>query len=228
MPEIAVDHKLPLQKPTKSPDFYCTKTPLIARNYARVCGVDEAGRGPLAGPVVAGAALLPRDVAARWQSELDDSKQLKPAERERLSAQIQQHAQWGIGLCDAAEIDGLNIRVASWTAMRRAIEDLEARFGTIDYVLVDGLAVREHQWSWPYEALVKGDARSFSIAAASILAKVARDEMMIEFDAQFPAYGFAGHKGYPTRAHYAALEEHGACAIHRRTFAPVRAVLERG
>lgn len=199
---------------------------LRLQGYGRICGVDEAGRGPLAGPVVAGAALLPRDVAARWQSELNDSKKLKPADRERLSAQIQKHAQWGIGLCDAREIDELNIRVASWLAMQRAIEDLEDRFGAVDFVLADGLAVREIEWPWRYEALVKGDARSFSIAAASIVAKVARDEMMLEFDAQFPNYGFAAHKGYPTRAHYAALSELGACQIHRKTFAPVRAVIE--
>ena len=217
---------MPKTHPAYTPDFQ-HEDALLAHNYARICGVDEAGRGPLAGPVVAGAALLPRDVAARWQEELNDSKKLKAADRERLSAQIQKHAQWGIGLCDANEIDELNIRVASWIAMRRAIEDLEARFGAVDYVLADGLAVREIAWPWPYQALVKGDARSFSIAAASILAKVARDEMMIEFDAQFPSYGFAGHKGYPTRAHYAALSELGACEIHRKTFAPVRAILEK-
>ena len=217
---------MPPSIPRQTPDFQCEDA-LLARNYARVCGVDEAGRGPLAGPVVAGAALLPRAVAACWHAELNDSKKLKPAERERLNAQIQQHAQWGIGVCDAAEIDELNIRVASWLAMRRAIEDLEIRFGAVDYVLADGLAVREIAWPWRYEALVKGDARSFSVAAASILAKVARDAMMIEFDAQFPDYGFAQHKGYPTRAHYAALNELGACEIHRKTFAPVRAAIER-
>ncbi len=208
-----------------APDFG-HEDDLFSRNYARICGVDEAGRGPLAGPVVAGAALLPRDVAASWQGELNDSKKLKAADRERLSAQIQENAQWGIGWCDAREIDELNIRRASWLAMRRAVEDLEARFGAVDFVLADGLAVREITWPWPYQAIIKGDARSFSIAAASILAKVARDEMMVKFDAQFPDYGFAAHKGYPTRAHYAALSEFGACAIHRRTFAPVRARIE--
>ena len=200
---------------------------LIARNYARVCGADEAGRGPLAGPVVAGAACLPRGAEWEWIGQLNDSKKLTRAARELLAAQIRQHAHWGIGSCNAGEIDEINIRRASWLAMRRAVEDLEARFGAVDFVLVDGLAVREMAWSWPHEAIVKGDTRSFSIAAASILAKVARDEMMIEFDAQFPGYGFSGHKGYPTRAHYAALDALGACAIHRATFRPVRAVLER-
>ena len=198
---------------------------LLAQNYARICGVDEAGRGPLAGPVVAGAALLPRDLMNDWIGELNDSKKLKAADRERLSAQIQQNAHWGIGLCDAREIDEINIRCASWLAMRRAVEDLENRFGAVDYVLADGLAVREMAWPWPYEALIKGDARSLSIAAASILAKVARDAMMLEWDVQFPGYGFATHKGYPTRAHIAALHELGACEIHRRTFGPVRNVL---
>ncbi len=208
------------------PDF-AHEDALLARDYARVCGVDEAGRGPLAGPVVAGAALLPRDVAHAFTAQLNDSKKLTSTVRERLAQQIRQHAQWGIGICNASEIDKINIRVASWLAMRRAIEDLETRFGAVDFVLADGLAAREIAWPWPYEALVKGDARSFSIAAASILAKVARDEMMIEFDAQFPGYGFATHKGYPTRAHYAVLDELGACEIHRKTFGPVRAVLER-
>lgn len=214
------------QTATYVPDF-AHEDALLARNYARVCGVDEAGRGPLAGPVVAGAALLPRDVAHEFTGQLNDSKKLTPAIRERLSEQIQQHAQWGIGICEASEIDEINIRCASWLAMQRAVEDLEARFGAVDFVLADGLAAREIAWPWPYEALVKGDARSFSIAAASILAKVARDEMMIEFDAQFPGYGFATHKGYPTRAHYAALDKLGACEIHRKTFGPVRAALER-
>ena len=215
-----------MPKSTFAAPTFSYEDALLARDYARICGVDEAGRGPLAGPVVAGAALLPRDFAGDFVGELNDSKQLKAAERARLATQIQQHAQWGIGICDAREIDEINIRCASWLAMRRAVEDLETRFGAVDFVLADGLAVREIAWPWPYEAIIKGDARSFSIAAASILAKVARDEMMIEFDAQFPDYGFATHKGYPTRAHLAALSEMGACEIHRQTFAPVRAVIE--
>ena len=212
---------MPKTSASSAPDW-AHEDALRAQNFARICGTDEAGRGPLAGPVVAGAALLPRDKTLDFVGELNDSKKLNAAQREQLSEQIQGQAQWGLGICDAAEIDRLNIRVASWLAMRRAVEDLEARFGTVEFVLVDGLAVREIAWPWRHEALVKGDARSFSVAAASILAKVARDAMMVEFDAQFPGYGFAAHKGYPTPAHYAALNELGACAIHRRTFAPVR------
>ncbi len=200
---------------------------LHAGNIARVAGTDEAGRGPLAGPVVAGAALLPRAFAVEFFGQINDSKQLSARTRERLSAEIKAHAQWGLGVCDAAEIDEINIRRASWLAMRRAVEDLVARFGAVDTVLVDGLPVREMEWPWPYQTIIRGDTLSLSIAAASILAKVARDEWMREFDAQFPGYGFAAHKGYPTRAHYAALRELGACEIHRRTFAPVRAAIVR-
>ena len=200
---------------------------LTREHFARIVGVDEAGRGPLAGPVVAGAARLPRDVADDFWGQLNDSKQLSPAAREPLCAQIKAHAQWGLGWCDAAEIDQINIRRASWLAMQRAVEDLSARFGAVDYVLVDGLPVREMEWPWPYEALIKGDTRSLSIAAGSILAKVARDEWMRDLDELFPGYGFAAHKGYPTRAHYAALRELGACSIHRTTFAPVRAEIAR-
>lgn len=200
---------------------------LNSEGIARVAGVDEAGRGPLAGPVVAGAALLPRAFAIKFFGKINDSKQLSARARERLSEEIKAHAAWGLGLCDAQEIDEINIRRASWLAMQRAVEDLIARFGAMDYVLVDGLPVREMAWPWPYETIVKGDTHSLSIAAGSILAKVARDEWMREFDAQFPGYGFATHKGYPTRAHYAALRELGACPIHRKTFAPVRAEIVR-
>ncbi len=199
------------------------ETQLQKQGLARVAGVDEAGRGPLAGPVVAGAAILPREFAWKHFGKLNDSKQLCAKERERLSEEIKGHAQWGIGMASHEEIDEMNIRRASWQAMRRALEDLEARFGAFDYALVDGLEVREMQWPWKFETIIKGDTRSISIAAGSILAKVARDAMMCELAEEFSGYGFARHKGYPTREHYAALKELGPCTIHRRTFAPVRA-----
>lgn len=200
------------------------ETQLQKQGYKRVAGVDEAGRGPLAGPVVAGAAILTREFARKWFGQLNDSKQLSAKERERLCALIKDSAQWGIGMASAEEIDEMNIRRASWEAMRRALADLEARFGAFDYALVDGLEVREMKWpAWNYEALVKGDTRSISVAAGSILAKVTRDALMLELSQQFSGYGFSRHKGYPTPEHYAALRELGPCAIHRKTFAPVRA-----
>lgn len=202
---------------------------LHKRGFKCVAGVDEAGRGPLAGPVVAGAAVLPRDFAFQFFGKLNDSKQLSAPQREELCEKIKACAAWGLGVVSAGEIDEMNIRRASWEAMRRAILDLTARFPSQNpaYILVDGLPVREMPWPWPYEALVKGDTRSTSIAAASIVAKVSRDAFMAQFDEEFPGYGFARHKGYPTRAHYEALRELGACAIHRRTFAPVRAEIVR-
>ena len=196
---------------------------LQQQGFARVAGVDEAGRGPLAGPVVAGAAVLPHEFARRHAGALNDSKQLSAKERERLDREIREGAHWGIGMVSAQEIDEMNIRRASWEAMRRALEDLQNRFSPLDYVLVDGIPVREMEWPWPYEALVKGDSRSLSIAAGSILAKVTRDALMEELDHNFPGYGLAKHKGYPTPSHYAALRELGPCPIHRWTFAPVRA-----
>lgn len=202
---------------------------LHGRGFKSVAGVDEAGRGPLAGPVVAGAAVLPRAFAYQFFGQLNDSKQLAAKKREELCEIIKEHAAWGLGVVSHQEIDEMNIRRASWEAMRRAIVDLAERFPAQNpaYILVDGLPVREMEWPWPYEALVKGDTRSTSIAAASIVAKVARDAFMVQMDEEFPGYGFAQHKGYPTRAHYAALRELGACAIHRRTFAPVRAEIVR-
>lgn len=190
-------------------------------------GVDEAGRGPLAGPVVAGAALLPGEFAEEFQGRLNDSKKLTHEVRVELAQIIKQQAYWGLGVVSHLEIDEMNIRRASWEAMRRAVVDLATRFPeqSPDYILVDGLAVKEVEWPWEYSAIVKGDALCSSIAAASILAKVARDEFMTELDPQFPGYGFAKHKGYPTPAHYAALKELGPCEIHRRSFGPVREAL---
>ncbi|RYX84776.1 ribonuclease HII [bacterium] len=198
------------------------ETLLQQQGFSRIAGVDEAGRGPLAGPVVAGAAVLPPDFVHKHSDALNDSKKLSEKERNRLYEEIREGAHWGIGIVSAAEIDEMNIRIASWEALRRSLEDLETRFGALDYVLVDGLSVREMQWPWPHEALVKGDSRSLSIAAGSILAKVTRDAMMQELDQEFAGYGFAKHKGYPTPPHYAALRELGPCPIHRQSFAPVR------
>ena len=185
-----------------------------------IAGVDEAGRGPLAGPVVAAAVILDELQPIKG---LNDSKQLTPLRRERLFDEIRAHA---LAFCVAeatvAEIDALNILQATLLAMRRAVEGLRLR---PHKVLVDGN--RLPVLTMPAEALVKGDARVKAVSAASILAKVQRDRLCLALHERHPQYGFDGHKGYPTAAHLAALREHGACPEHRRSFAPVRAVLER-
>lgn len=177
----------------------------------QVAGVDEAGRGPLAGPVVAAAVILDPD---RRVKGLDDSKRLTPAQRERLFEQILERASGlGIGIVDPQTIDRVNILEATRLAMYEALGKLAPR---PDLVLID--ALRLPALAVSQKPLVKGDRRSASIAAASIVAKVTRDRLMLEADARFPEYGFARHKGYPTPEHLAALEKHGPCPIHRRTF----------
>lgn len=194
---------------------------LALLGYARIAGADEAGRGPLAGPVVAGAAIVPFDYSSPHFHLLNDSKQLDEATREVLYEELTAEIEWGVGIVDAATIDEINIRQASWLAMKNAVAALK---NVPDFVLIDGLPY--DAGPWPYEALVKGDARSLSIAAASVIAKVTRDNLMREYDKEFPDYGFARHKGYPTSQHLKALAEHGICAIHRQTYGPVRAVLQ--
>jgi ribonuclease HII len=183
-----------------------------------VAGVDEVGRGPLAGDVVAAAVILD---PARPVSGLRDSKKLSAARREQLAAQIREQAlAWSVARATVAEIDELNILQASLLAMHRAVRALQPQ---PSYVLVDGN--RLPRWDYASEPVVKGDDRVAAIAAASILAKVQRDAELLELDRQYPGYGFARHKGYPTPAHLAALRELGATAVHRRSFAPVRAIL---
>ncbi len=180
-----------------------------------VAGLDEAGRGPLAGPVVAAAVVLPQGFVLPG---LDDSKKLRPEQRQGLYEALVSDSRvaWGCGQAAVEEIDRLNILRASWLAMERALEGLPR---SPDCVLVDGLAVpvlRYRQW-----ALVGGDGISLSIAAASVIAKVARDEIMIELSRRHPGYGFEWHKGYGTKKHLACLARLGPCAVHRRSFRPV-------
>src|ERR1017187_5304212 len=196
---------------------------LWTQGVARVAGVDEAGRGPLAGPVVAAAAILPSKWAQsglpRELEGLNDSKQLTATQRERFFAFITScgEIEFGIAQVDATSIDEINILQATHRAMNDALAKLQP---APEHALVDGLAVRTMRV--PQTAIVKGDARSYSIAAASVLAKVTRDRLMLEFDRQWPAYGFAGHKGYGTARHLAAIAAHGPCPIHRRSFAPLK------
>lgn len=183
-----------------------------------VCGVDEAGRGPLCGSVVAAAVILD---PARPIEGLADSKRLTAKRRERLAAQIRERAlAWAVAEAGVEEIDRLNILHASLLAMRRAVEALPFAPAL---VRVDGNCCPE--LDLPCEAVVGGDALVAEISAASILAKTVRDETMNLLDAQYPQYGFARHKGYPTPEHLAALRDHGALACHRRSFGPVRAIL---
>jgi ribonuclease HII len=190
-----------------------------------VCGVDEAGRGPLVGSVVAGAVVL--DPFNPIEG-LRDSKKLTAARREFLYEQILNKAKaWGVGEASAQEIDQVNILQATMLAMRRAIEDLSIRLGVWpDKALIDGNRCPE--LPIPAEAIVKGDAKEPAISAASIIAKVTRDKQMMELHQSYPQYGFAQHMGYPTEAHFAALQKFGVCEQHRRSFSPVRKVLEIG
>ena len=188
-----------------------------------VCGVDEAGRGPLVGAVVAGAVVLDPNNPIEG---LKDSKKLTAARREYLYEQIMSNAKaWGVGEASPAEIDEINILQATMLAMRRAIEDLATRLGAWpDKALIDGNRCPELPID--AEAIVKGDAKEPAISAASIVAKVTRDRQMMSLHEQHPEYGFAQHMGYPTEAHFAALKQYGACDQHRRSFSPVRKVLE--
>lgn len=176
-----------------------------------ICGIDEAGRGPLAGPVVAGAVILPKDCEILF---LNDSKKLSEKRREALFLEIQEKAAaWSVGVVGPDVIDEINILQATYEAMRRAIAGLSVEPDLLlnDAVTIPGVSIGQIP-------IIKGDAKSVSIAAASIMAKVTRDHMMTEYDALFPEYGFAKHKGYGTAEHIRALKEHGACPIHRRSF----------
>ena len=185
-----------------------------------IAGVDEAGRGPLAGPVVAAAVILPDQHTI---TGLNDSKKLTPKRRAALADDIKVQAlAWAVAESSVAEIDRINILQASLVAMQRAVAGLSQ---VPHEVLVDGNICPS--LPMPTRAIVGGDGLHASISAASILAKVARDEQMLLLDQQYPGYGFAQHKGYGTKAHLAALTALGACAIHRRSFAPVRACLQR-
>ncbi len=188
---------------------------LRARGIFLVAGVDEAGRGPLAGPVVAAAVILPADFPAE---EIDDSKKLTVRKRERIYGRLTAHAEvmWCAAEASPEEIDRLNILRATHLAMARALAGLPE---TVQHALVDGLPVRG--LPVPHDAVVGGDGLSLSIAAASVIAKVTRDRIMGELDARFPEYGFARHKGYGVKEHLTALRNHGPCPIHRRSFAPV-------
>ena len=182
--------------------------------FLRIAGCDEVGRGPMFGPVVAAAVILPTGCRLRG---LNDSKQVAEKKRNELDVEIRAKAvAWAIAAVDAETIDRINIRKASLLAMRLAVEQLAL---APDYLLIDGCDTIE--WTCPQQSVVQGDATSFSIAAASVLAKVYRDRMLVELDAVYPGYGLARHKGYCSREHMAALEKLGPTPLHRRNWSPV-------
>lgn len=191
---------------------------------AGVIGVDEAGRGPLAGPVVAAAVLLcPQGIAG-----LDDSKKLSARQRAELEAEIKAKCRWAIGIVDVHDIARLNIFGATMRAMTLAVAALLGEEDTDDPILIDGNltpAGRDAGWRWQARAVVGGDAVEPCISAASIIAKQARDAMMVEACARYPGYGFSRHKGYGTAEHLAALQQLGPCPLHRQDFAPVRQLM---
>ena len=188
---------------------------LAVEGFKRIAGIDEAGRGPLAGPVSVAAVVLPEDYS---HSVLNDSKRLSERKREELYKEITGDARidWASALIEAQEIDEINILKATWVGMRRAFLKLDP---PADVALIDGKPIKG--FPTEHRALVKGDSLSLSIAAASIIAKVERDRLMMKYAEIYPEYGFERHKGYGTKAHCEALREHGPCPIHRRSFAPV-------
>lgn len=191
----------------------------LQKGYFRIAGVDEAGRGPLAGPVVAAACLIPVDL---YISDINDSKKLSVKDRKSLFDLLTTHpdVEYGVGIVSCEEIDQINILQASIRAMIQAVNQLTS---PPDYLLVDGLQL-PHQ-SIPSQKIIRGDALSFAIAAASIIAKETRDEIMKTYHEQWPSYGFDSHKGYGTRAHMEAIMRNGPCPIHRKTFEPIKSMM---
>ncbi|MBA7628784.1 Ribonuclease HII [subsurface metagenome] len=195
---------------------------LAAQGYRLIAGIDEAGRGALAGPVVAAAVILPNKVEAAWFNEVKDSKRLTPAKREFLFHHIHEIAvSVGIGLTPHHLVDTQGVVKATRLAMRQAIEQLSP---SPQSLLIDYMRLPEVKL--PQKGITHGDNLCFSIACASIVAKVARDRLMVEFDKLYPGYGLAQHKGYGTRQHFACLFRLGACPIHRQSFRPVREVVQ--
>lgn len=192
-------------------DWFLYERRAVSNGFAAVCGIDEAGRGPLAGPVYAASVILPMDCEIEG---LNDSKKVSEKKREQLFDVIREKAvAYGIGSASAREIDEINILQATFLAMKRAYEAMNC---PADWALIDGN--RMPNLPIPGETVIKGDAQSASIAAASILAKVSRDRILRELDAQYPQYGFAKHKGYGTKAHYEAIKAYGLLPEHRRSF----------
>jgi ribonuclease HII len=217
------DNERTLMLKTRRKPSLAEEKSLRAEGFRFIAGVDEVGRGALMGPVVAAAVIMPENIKARWKSRVRDSKQLSPEVREYLSPFIKETAiSFGIGSTPNDIIDTVGIARATCIAMISAIQQLapQPQFVLIDYV-------RLHELMIPQKGIIRGDSLCFSIACASIIAKVYRDRMVIEMDGDYPGYGFAGHKGYGTREHIACLREKGPCPLHRRSFRPVSDIIDQ-
>ena len=203
-------------------DLYAYENQLYSEGYSYIGGTDEAGRGPLYGPVVAACCVLPKNFVLEG---LNDSKQLSEKKRNNYINYIKENAlAYGIGIVSAEEIDEINIYEASRKAMMIAIEEVKKKID-IDYVLTDAMPLPN--LDLPHLPIIKGDAKSITIAAASVIAKVTRDDMLYDIDKKFPEYGFAKHKGYPTKAHIEAINKYGLIEGYRKSYGPVRDILER-
>ena len=201
-------------------NLYEYETDLHSKGYKLIAGCDEAGRGPLFGPVVAACCVLPDDFKLEG---LTDSKQLTEKKREKYIDYIKENAiSYGIGIVDAEEIDNINIYEASRKAMLLALEEVRKKIN-VDYVITDAMPL---DIDIPSLSIIKGDAKSITIAAASVIAKVTRDSLLYEMDKKYPEYGFAKHKGYPTKAHIEAINKYGIIDGYRKTYGPVKKILE--
>ena len=194
----------------------------VPPRYKVICGIDEVGRGPWAGPLVACALVLPHVNAIK---ECNDSKKLTAEKREKIYARLQKKAIYGVGIVDVEELNTLNLVRATNVAMQRALDELVSKSEsfTPDFLLIDGKDT--FQFTYPFKTIIKGDSKIKVIACASIVAKVIRDRMMKEYSVKYPQYGFADHKGYGTKEHQKALEKHGICALHRKNFKPIKPFL---
>lgn len=196
-------------------DLYLYEKELYKQNIINIGGVDEAGRGPLIGPVVAACCVLPKGFVLEG---LNDSKKLTEKKREEYYSYLIQHTIYGVGIVSAEEIDKINIYEASKKAMYQAIQEVRKQIN-LEYVLIDAMPLT---LDIPNTSIIKGDAKSITIAAASVIAKVTRDKMMYELDKKYPMYGFGKHKGYPTKAHIAAIDKYGLIEGYRKTYGPVK------
>lgn len=210
-----------MKKITEVVDLYQYEHELYEQGITYIGGVDEVGRGPLIGPVVTACCVLPKDFECPG---LTDSKKLSEKKRNIYFEYIKEHAiAYGIGMCSPEEIDEFNIYAATQIAMKRAIAEVQKQI-PLEHVLIDAMPL---ELDIPTTSIIKGDAKSISIAAASVLAKVTRDEMMYGLDKQYPLYGFGKHKGYPTKAHIEAIQKYGLIDGYRKTYGPVKEIVER-